>query len=102
MEQAIFFQTGWFLESLATQAFVIHIIRTKKTPFLQSSPSRYLLISNLACVAFGWILPFTAVGRLFGFVMLPFNILLTLAAIVATYLVVVEIAKRLFYMKFDF
>jgi Mg2+-importing ATPase len=50
------FQTGWFLESLATQIFVIYIIRTRKTPFLQSSPSKYLLMSTLGIVIIGSII----------------------------------------------
>jgi Mg2+-importing ATPase len=30
------FQTGWFVESLMTQALIIHVIRTNKIPFIQS------------------------------------------------------------------
>jgi len=33
----IIFHTGWFIESLATQTFVVYIIRTRKIPF--SSPA---------------------------------------------------------------
>ncbi|HKF63354.1 MAG TPA: magnesium-translocating P-type ATPase, partial [Dongiaceae bacterium] len=35
------FQTGWFIESLATQVLVIFVIRTRRNP-LQSRPSPYL------------------------------------------------------------
>jgi len=97
------FQTGWFLESLATQTLVIHLIRTRQIPFIQSRPSKYLLISTLLVIAVGWLIPFTPVGALFGFKALPWYALLALAGIVAAYLVTVEIAKRLFFRKyFDF
>jgi magnesium-transporting ATPase (P-type) len=33
------FQTAWFVESLLTQTLIVHIIRTNKIPFIQSSAS---------------------------------------------------------------
>jgi P-type Mg2+ transporter len=38
IDQQALFQTGWFVESLMTQTLIVHIIRTPKTPFLQSRP----------------------------------------------------------------
>ncbi len=94
-------QTGWFLESLATQTLVIHIIRTKKTPFFESIASNYLLLSSIACVAFGWLMPFTPIGKFFGFTPLPLYIIVVLLCITLAYLIAVEIVKRLFYFKYD-
>lgn len=53
------FQTGWFIESLMTQIFVIYIVRTKKLPFIQSMPSKYLIISTLGIVLLGLIIAMT-------------------------------------------
>ncbi|MBC7077949.1 MAG: magnesium-translocating P-type ATPase, partial [Synergistales bacterium] len=33
------FQTGWFAESLLTQTLIVHIIRTRRIPFIQSRAS---------------------------------------------------------------
>ncbi|MGC1404224.1 MAG: magnesium-translocating P-type ATPase, partial [Thermodesulfobacteriota bacterium] len=33
---ASLFQTGWFVESLLTQTLIVHIIRTKRIPFIES------------------------------------------------------------------
>ena len=99
---AAVFQTGWFLESLATQTLVIHIIRTRKTPFFGSSPSLALLLSTVGCVALGWVIPFTPLGRFFGFTPIPVPILLTLGGIVLAYLVTVEFAKRWFYRHYAY
>jgi P-type Mg2+ transporter len=96
------FQTGWFLESLATQTLVIHIIRTKKIPFVQSRPAKFLLFSTFGAALFGWLLPFTPLGEFFGLVRLPAHILLILVAVVFTYLLTVEIGKRHFYKKHEF
>ncbi len=91
------FQTGWFIESMATQIFVIYIIRTKKIPFLESRPSRALLVTTIIAVIFAWALQFTSFGRLMQFEALPFGILAIIASYVVIYLVLVEISKRVFY-----
>jgi P-type Mg2+ transporter len=95
------FQTAWFLESLATQTLVIHIIRTKKVPFLQSRPSFPLILSTFSIIAFGWLLPLTPIGEFFGLVALPLYMLLSIVGIVVVYLCLVEIGKRFFYRKND-
>jgi len=93
------FQTCWFLESLATQTLIIHIIRTRKIPFIQSRPSKWLVLSSLVCVSIGWIIPFSPLGPLFKFSPLPGKYLLMIAGLVILYLCTVEIAKRLFYKR---
>lgn len=91
------FQTGWFLESLATQIFVIYIIRTRKTPFLQSSPSKYLLMSTLGIVIIGSIIALSPLWWYVWFSPLPWVVLASIWGIILSYLIVVEIAKRIFY-----
>jgi len=95
------FHTAWFMESLATQTFVIYIIRTRKLPFIESKPSKALIISTVLSVAVGWIIPFTFLGRYLGFVALPINIILVLVVLVVLYLVCVEVGKRLFYKRYS-
>jgi P-type Mg2+ transporter len=91
------FQTGWFIESIATQIFVIYIIRTKKIPFLQSNPSLKLFISTFIAVVFAWIVQFTFLGRMLMFDRLPAYIMLIIASYVLIYLVLVQISKSIFY-----
>jgi len=93
------FQAGWFLESLATQTFVIYIIRTQKIPFLQSRPSKYLLMTTLGAVAVGFLLTQKGIGHLFGFSPLPWYALLIIFTLVIIYLLMVEFIKRLFYRR---
>src|SRR5215831_18145210 len=93
------FQSGWFVESLATQTLIIFVIRTRRTPFFRSRPSVALAVTSAACVAVGAVLPFTPFGRLLGFSPLPPAFFLALAAMVAAYLTLVEIAKTLFYRQ---
>ncbi|MDR7867904.1 MAG: magnesium-translocating P-type ATPase [Sporomusaceae bacterium] len=92
------FQTGWFVESLATQVLVIHVIRSRYS-VLRSHASFWLTVSTLACVAVGVAIPYTPVGEFFGFVPLPAVYLATVAALVAAYLVLVEGVKRWFFAR---
>lgn len=88
-----FFHTGWFVESLATQTLVIFVIRTARNP-LRSRPSLALIITTVAIVLFGIIIPYTRFGSLIGFIPLPLTFLLFIALATATYLVLVEVVKR--------
>jgi Mg2+-importing ATPase len=87
------FQTGWFVESLATQTLVVFVIRTAGAPF-RSRPSPALIAATLAVVAVALVLPFTPVAAPLGFVPLPGVFFAFLAAVTVTYLVLVEIVKR--------
>lgn len=97
--QPAYFQTGWFMESLATQALVVHVIRTKKIPFLQSRPSKYLLISSFGCVALGWLITCLPVGHYFGFERLPWMIWFIIGGLVLCYLLLVQLVKVWFYRR---
>ena len=93
------FQTGWFLESIATQTFVVYIIRTKKIPFLQSSPSRSLVASTLLSVAIACAIVYLPVKKLFGFTSLQLLPIIAIISITITYLISIEVAKIWFYKK---
>jgi len=92
------FQTGWFIESLATQVLVVFVIRTRGNP-LRSRPHPLLAITSVAVVILGTLLPYTPVGAWFGFVRPPASFLIALAALVVTYLVLAEGVKRWFYER---
>jgi Mg2+-importing ATPase len=90
------FQTGWFVESLSTQVLVIFIIRTRGNPF-KSRAHPVLVATSLTVMLIGAILPLTPLGSYFGFVPLPVEFYLILAAMAVAYLLVVELAKLGFY-----
>jgi Mg2+-importing ATPase len=91
------FQTGWFMESLASQTLVIYFIRTKKIPFIQSTPSLPLLITSFSVVVLGWLVPFSPLGKFLGMAPLPLYAAMSLIIIVLCYLITVEFAKHFFY-----
>ncbi|QQG52532.1 MAG: magnesium-translocating P-type ATPase [Candidatus Falkowbacteria bacterium] len=94
------FQTGWFLESLATQILVIFVIRTKKIPFLQSRPSRLLFVSILLVLAIAWMLPFMPFASYFGFAAPDYKVMLAIMVLVAAYLIFTQKLKGYIFKKF--
>ena len=90
------FQTGWFVESLATQVLVIFVIRTRGNP-LASRPSAWLAGGALAVVAVAALLPLTPLGAWFGFVPPPAAYYAVVAAMAVAYLLLVQAVKRAFF-----
>jgi P-type Mg2+ transporter len=91
------FRSGWFVESLATQTLVVFVIRTRRIPFFHSRPSLPMLITPPTCALIGAVLPFTPLAGLLGFTTLPVGFFLILLGMIATYLLLIEVAKRRFY-----
>jgi Mg2+-importing ATPase len=90
------FQTGWFVESLMTELFIVLVIRSRR-PFFRSRPGGLLLGSTLLVAAATLALPYTPLAAPFGLVPLPPGFLALLLAITAAYLLASEAAKRRFY-----
>jgi P-type Mg2+ transporter len=93
------FHTGWFIESMATQVLVIFIIRTRRNPF-KSRPNLLLTLCSLLVVFLAAALPFSPLGRYFGFVPPPLSFYAILAGLVLFYLFAVEGIKQWFFRRF--
>jgi P-type Mg2+ transporter len=91
------FRSGWFVESLATQSLVIFAIRTRWVPFFRSRASKPLTVTTLLCVAIGAYLPYSPLNHVLGFRPLPAAFFAFLVGMVITYLVLVELGKKIFY-----
>jgi len=94
---ASLFRSGWFVESLATQALVVFVIRTRRVPFVRSRPSRPLLATTLLVVAIGMALPFSPLASVLGFRALPPLFFGILVGMIATYLALAELGKAWFF-----
>ncbi len=96
-----FFQSGWFVESLLTQTLVVHMIRTRKIPFLQSSAAAPVLGLTTAIIAIGLAIPYTALGRKLGMVELPLQYFGWLAATVVAYCALTQLVKVVYMHRFQ-
>ena len=95
------FRTGWFLESVVSASLIVLVIRSRN-PFYTSRPARPLLLATLLTVIVTLILPFTPLGRSFGFGRLPISFFLLLGEILLLYIVTAETVKKVFYKRVNF
>ena len=94
------FHTGWFVESLFTQTLIIHVIRTRKIPFIQSRASWPLIATSLLVLAVGAGLTVSPLAGALGFVPLPPLYWLLLGIMLPCYLVLTQLVKTWFYRRF--
>jgi Mg2+-importing ATPase len=93
------FRTGWFIESLLTELFILLVVRTRR-PLFKSRPGRWLWISSLLVGITALILIYLPDMRpLFGFVPLPPLVLAFLIGVTGLYVVANEVAKRIFFQR---
>jgi P-type Mg2+ transporter len=88
------FQTGWFIESIATQILVIFLIRSRRLPWRARPPHGILVATSLGALAASVFIALGPVAPLFGFAALSFKLIGTITVITAAYLAAAEIAKR--------
>ena len=93
------FQTGWFIESMATQILVVFVIRTFRSPFILSKPSLQLLLTCIAVVGIAVVIPFMPLGASLGFAQPPLAYFGALVVLVISYLFLVELVKNIFLKK---
>lgn len=92
------FQAGWFLVGLTSQTLVVHVIRTKKIPFIQSRASFPLMLSSALAILVGLVIVMTPLAQRFGFEAVPTSYWLWFAGIIASYMLVTQCVKY-FYIK---
>jgi Mg2+-importing ATPase len=95
-----FFQSGWFVESLLTQTLVVHMIRTRRIPFVQSAAAAPVLGLTTAIIAIGIAIPYTVLGHKLGMVELPLQYFGWLAATVVAYCALTQFVKTIYVRRF--
>lgn len=94
------FQTGWFLESMWTQVLILHLLRTRRIPMLQSRPSGPVMFVTTVGILFFTVLTFTPLGKIIGMMAMPFSYFGFLVGVVILYLFVVTVAKGIYVRKY--
>ena len=89
------FQTGWFVESIATQILVIFLIRSRRAPWRAGRPNAILLATSIGALGAGIALALGPWRALFGFTGLSTTLIISIALITSLYLVAAEMAKRI-------
>lgn len=70
-EHQSLFQSGWFIEGLLSQTLIVHMIRTRKIPFIQSRATWPVIGMTTLVMVIGIVIPFTSFGASIGLQALP-------------------------------
>jgi hypothetical protein len=88
------FQTAWFVESLLTQTLIVHMIRTEKIPFIQSTASMPVVLLASAIMIIGCLVPFSPLSKAAGMVHLPLGYWPFLAITLLAYCLVTQFCNE--------
>ncbi len=100
VEMQALFQSGWFIEGLLSQTLVVHMLRTRKVPFFQSTAALPVVLATGLVMALGIYIPFSPVGAMVGLVPLPWAYFPWLVATLLGYCVVAQAMKALYIRRF--
>ena len=95
------FQSGWFIEGLLSQTLIVHMIRTRKIPFIQSWATTPVVALTSAIMLLGIIIPFTPFGAALKLVPLPMSYFPWLIGILVAYCFLTQLIKNWFIRKFQ-
>ncbi|HHU35666.1 MAG TPA: magnesium-translocating P-type ATPase [Treponema sp.] len=95
------FQTGWFVVGLLSQTLIIHIIRTKKIPFIQSWASAPVVASTSLIMLIGLAIPFTKLASILSLVRLPLAYFPWLIGILISYSLLTQVVKNWYIKRFN-
>ncbi|MBP8753266.1 MAG: magnesium-translocating P-type ATPase [Chitinophagales bacterium] len=100
-EHQSLFQTGWFVEGLLSQTLIVHMIRTKKIPFIQSWASAPVIALTSLIMIIGIIIPFTPLAEILYMQPLPLAYFPWLLGILTAYCLLIQYMKNWYIRKFN-
>ncbi|MCP1506775.1 Mg2+-importing ATPase [Pseudomonas marginalis] len=100
VEMQTLFQSGWFIEGLLSQTLVVHMLRTRKIPFFQSTAAWPVLLMTCVVIALGIYVPFSPLGALVGLQPLPLAYFPWLVGTLLSYCCVAQLMKTIYIRRF--
>ncbi|MGF6401204.1 Mg2+-importing ATPase [Pseudomonas frederiksbergensis] len=94
------FQSGWFIEGLLSQTLVVHMLRTQKIPFFQSTAALPVILMTGLVMVLGIYIPFSPLGTLVGLQPLPWAYFPWLVGTLLSYCVFAQVMKTLYVRRF--
>jgi Mg2+-importing ATPase len=99
-EAQTLFQSGWFVEGLLSQTLIVHLIRTRKIPFLESRAAWPLMGMTACIVSFGIFLPMGPFASYFKLQPLPLGYFPFLVVILLAYTALAQVMKAFYARKY--
>ncbi len=100
-EHQSLFQSGWFIEGLLSQTLIVHMIRTRKIPFIQSWATAPVVALTSLIMIIGIIIPFSPLAQALQLQPLPLSYFPWLIGILTSYCLLTQIIKNWFIKKFN-
>ena len=100
IREAATVQTVWFSYSIVSNLVGMHIIRTAKTPFVQSNANKAVYISSISLSIVGILVPYTFLGNAIGLVPVTLNYLDVILPVTFLYCIVASFAKKIYIKKY--
>lgn len=94
------FQAGWFIFGTLSQIIVVHIIRTKRVPFIQSWASKELIWSSVLIAIIAVVFAFTGLATSIDMVKLPSSYIWMLSLILLGYMLLTQGVKVIYTKKY--
>ncbi|HHU0643280.1 TPA: magnesium-translocating P-type ATPase [Enterobacter hormaechei subsp. steigerwaltii] len=99
-EHQTLFQSGWFVVGLLSQTLIVHMIRTRRIPFIQSRAAWPLIVMTGIVMALGIALPFSPLASYLQLQALPLSYFPWLVAILAGYMVLTQMVKGFYSRRY--
>ncbi len=99
-ETQTLFQSGWFVVGLLSQTLIVHMIRTRRLPFIQSRAARPLMAMTLLVMVVGVSLPFSPLASYLQLQALPLSYFPWLIAILAGYMTLTQLVKGFYSRRY--
>jgi len=101
IEKQTLFQSGWFIEGLLSQTLIVHMIRTRKIPFIQSWATAPVTALTSLVMVIGICIPFSPLAESLKMQALPLSYFPWLIGILISYCLLTQLVKVWFIKKFN-
>ena len=95
------FQSAWFVESLLSQTLIVHMIRTRKIPFIQSWATAPVVALTSVIMLIAIAILFSPLAASFKMVALPVSFFPWILVILVSYCMLTQLVKTWFIKKFN-
>lgn len=100
-EHQSLFQSGWFIEGLISQTLIVHMIRTKKIPFIQSWATTPVIALTSLVMVIGILIPFSPFAVALRLQPLPLIYFPFLIGILFCYCMLTQLVKNWYIKRFN-
>ena len=100
LPDAALFQSIWFSYGVVSNLIGLHVIRTAKTPFIESNSSKAVYATSIILSIVAIVIPFTLLGKYIGLVAIPFKYFSIILLVPVLYCFLATIVKKQYIKKY--